>query len=180
MTSVVRVAYRLETGLRDLASRVALRRGWTPAALAYPGYGGGERVRVLGRVLLAPPGVDPGARRGIPGWRRLLTLEQPGALVTVEAAGARRTVESDQTGLIDATLEVALSPGRAAATLRTARREPVPAPVHVASPGSTLGVVCDIDDTVWITGLTHPLRAAWRTLAAPRPGATRCRGWRRC
>lgn len=25
-------------------------------------------------------------------------------------------------------------------------------------------MVCDVDDTVWSTGLRHPLRAAWRTL----------------
>lgn len=39
----------------------------------------------------------------------------------------------------------------------------MPAPVYVASPDATRGVVCDIDDTVWITGIRHPLRAAWRT-----------------
>ncbi|MGY1590969.1 phosphatase domain-containing protein [Geodermatophilus sp. SYSU D00708] len=39
----------------------------------------------------------------------------------------------------------------------------MPAPVHVASPDANRGVVCDLDDTVWITGIRHPLRAAWRT-----------------
>jgi phosphatidate phosphatase APP1 len=35
--------------------------------------------------------------------------------------------------------------------------------VYVASPAAPHGVVCDIDDTVWVTGLRYPLRAAWRT-----------------
>ena len=47
----------------------------------------------------------------------------------------------------------------------------MPAPVHVASPDATRGIVCDIDDTVWITGIRHPLRAAWRTFAGN--GSTR-------
>ncbi|OMQ15647.1 hypothetical protein A7K94_0208025 [Modestobacter sp. VKM Ac-2676] len=44
--------------------------------------------------------------------------------------------------------------------------------MHVAGPEEQRGVVCDVDDTVWITGLRHPLRAAWRTLARSSSGRT--------
>ena len=40
--------------LRGAASRLARRAGWQPTVLPHPGYGSGNRVRVLGRVLLAP------------------------------------------------------------------------------------------------------------------------------
>ena len=116
-----------------------------------------------GRLLLAPAGTDPNARRDIPGWRRLLTLEQPHGEIDVSLGGARVRARADEAGLIDVIIPVELPPGPAAALLHVEGRPPVPAPVHVASPDATRGVVCDIDDTVWITGIRHPLRAAWRT-----------------
>ena len=53
MSRAITAAYRLETGLRDLASRIARGFGWTPVAIPYPGYGSGGRVRVLGQDLQA-------------------------------------------------------------------------------------------------------------------------------
>ncbi|WP_241175873.1 phosphatase domain-containing protein [Modestobacter sp. KNN46-3] len=169
---LVRIAYRLENGLRDQLARVARRRGWHPAALSYPGYGASGSARVLGRLLLAPAGTDPGARRHIPGWRRLLTLEQPQGEVEIELGGVRHRARSDDAGLVDVTLDVELPPGRAEAELVVPGREPVRATVHVAGPDVRRGVVCDVDDTVWVTGLRHPLRAAWRTLARSSSGRT--------
>lgn len=132
--------------------------------LPYSGYAGPERARVLGRLVLAPADVDPAARRGIPGWRRLLTLESPGTPVEVELGEAREAATSDSAGVVDVALDTSMPPGVARAALRVAGRGPVPANVHVASADAAVGVVCDVDDTVWITGLAHPFRAAWRTL----------------
>src|SRR4051812_13406742 len=87
MVSLPALARHGDDALRDLASRLARRAGWTPAVLAHPGYGSGGRVRVLGRVLLAPGGAHPETRRAVPGWQRFLTLESPGAEVVVEVAG---------------------------------------------------------------------------------------------
>ena len=162
---VVAAAYRMETGLRNGLAALARRRGWTTAALAYPGYGGQGSARVLGRLLLAPPGTDPQGRRDVPGWRRLLTLEQPDGEVDLSLGGIRLRARADEAGLIDATVPVDLPPGTAEALLHVDGRPSVAAPVHVAAPDAAHGIVCDVDDTVWITGLRHPLRAAWRTLA---------------
>lgn len=164
--TAITAAYRTETGLRDLFASGAAKRGWTPAVLPYSGYGGEHRARVLGRVVLAPASVDPAARRGIPGWRRLITLECPAADAEVEFAGARTTVTSDSSGLVDTTITVdsTPAPGIVQALIHVAGRGPVPAHVHVAAPDSRLGIVCDIDDTVWLTGITQPRKAAWRTL----------------
>ncbi|SCX38089.1 Phosphatidate phosphatase APP1 [Klenkia marina] len=163
--SVVGAAYRFETGLRDLASRVARAFGWTPVAIAYPGYGSGGRVRVLGRVLLAPAGTHPESRLRIPGWQRFLTLEAPRTEVVVEVAGTRRRLTSDDDGLLDAVLPAARPlEGRPTVSARmgTGLRWAT-APVHLASSDAHRGVVCDIDDTVLVTDIAHPLRAAYRT-----------------
>ncbi|GAA4748821.1 hypothetical protein GCM10023328_34130 [Modestobacter marinus] len=168
----IRIAYRAENGLRDQLARVARRRGWHPAALTFPGYGAGGRARVLGRLLLAPVGTDPGARRDIPGWRRFLTLEEPGGDVELALGGVRRRARSDAAGLVDVTLDVELPPGPAQVEFLVPGREPARATVHVAGPDARRGVVCDVDDTVWVTGLRHPLRAAWRTFGRSSSGRT--------
>nr|WP_221203520.1 phosphatase domain-containing protein [Modestobacter versicolor] len=162
------MARRADGALRDLASRLARRAGWTPAVLAHPGYGSGGRVRVLGRVLLAPPGAHPEERRAaVPGWQRFLTLESPGAEVVVEVAGQRTVVRSDDDGLVDATLEVDLPDAGALPVRLAAGERSATGTVHLASPDAARGVVCDIDDTVLVTGIATPLRAAWRTFVQP-------------
>lgn len=159
------VAYRLETGLRDLASGIARRRGWTPTPLPYPGYGSGGRVRVLGRVLLAPAGTHPESRLPVPGWQRFLTLEAPRTEVEVSVAGTTRVVVSDDDGLVDTVLEVDRPlEGRpdVPVWMRAGHRS-ASAPAHLSSTDAHRGVVCDIDDTVLVTEIAHPLRAFWRT-----------------
>ena len=167
----VATAYRVQTRVNAVLSDRARRRGWTTAALGYPGYAAQGRARVRGRLLLAPAGTDPDARADVPGWRRLLTLEQPAGEIDVSLGTTRVRARADEAGLIDLTVPVDLPPGRIEAFLHVEGRPPVPAPVHVASPDATRGIVCDIDDTVWITGIRHPLRAAWRTFAGN--GSTR-------
>ncbi|MFI7744804.1 phosphatase domain-containing protein [Kocuria rhizosphaericola] len=61
-------------------------------------------------------------------------------------------------------LDTPLEPGAGTALLHVHGREQVPATVHVMSGEPVRGVVCDIDDTVWVTGISHPARATWRTL----------------
>ncbi|HEV7726934.1 MAG TPA: phosphatase domain-containing protein [Modestobacter sp.] len=169
MVSLPGLARRADDAVRSVLSRVARRRGWTPAVLAHPGYGSGGRVRVLGRVLLAPPGAHPEERRAVPGWQRFLTLESPHSEVEVEVAGQRHRVRSDADGLVDVTLDLPAEladRGQVTVVLHAGNRS-AGAPVHLASPDAARGVVCDIDDTVLVTGITTPLRAAWRTFVQP-------------
>ncbi|MFP7761612.1 App1 family protein [Marisediminicola sp. LYQ85] len=162
----ITVAYRTETGVRDWLSRRAVRRGWTPAVIPYSGYASGGHARVLGRVVLAPASVDPSGRRDVRGWRRLLTLESPGAEVHVELAGSTTTVRSNEAGIIDARIDFdsPVDSSTADATLTVGARDAIVASIHVVSEKPVRGVVCDIDDTAWVTGISHPIRAAWRTL----------------
>ena len=167
MVSFPALARRVDGASRDLLSRLARRAGWTPAVLAHPGYGSGGRVRVLGRVLLAPAGTHPEDRRAVPGWQRFLTLESAGAEVVVEVAGRRTLVRSDDDGLVDVTLQVDLPDTGALPVRLTAGARSADTVVHLASPDAARGVVCDIDDTVLVTGIATPLRAAWRTFVQP-------------
>lgn len=164
-----RVVRRGDRGAHALAERWMRARGWRSSVVAYPGYAVGDRVRVLGRALLAPPGA-PGDDRATRGWRRLLTLEEAGAEVRVDVAGWSRTVRCDDSGLLDVTLDVPGGLGRtdgsvAEVRLQAGDRAPVVAPVRVFAAEATRGVVCDIDDTIWLTGIRHPWKAAWRTFA---------------
>ncbi|MGY1845366.1 App1 family protein [Modestobacter sp. SYSU DS0875] len=170
MVSLPALARRADAALRALLSRWARRAGWTPAVLAHPGYGSDGRARVLGRVLLAPAGAHPEDRRAVPGWQRFLTLESPRTEVTVELAGQRHVVRSDDDGLLDVTLDLPLpDAGSVPVLLRAGGRESRSV-VHLASPSAARGVVCDIDDTVLVTGISTPLRAAWRTFVKPMSG----------
>ena len=49
-------AARLEAGIHRRVERRLTARGWSPSVVPYVGYGGPGWVRVLARVLLAPPG----------------------------------------------------------------------------------------------------------------------------
>ncbi len=163
--TAIRAFFRAETGLTALAARAALRRGWTEAVLPVTGIAVGDRVRVLARVVLAAPGAEPSEVVGVAGWRRLLTIERPGAEVEVELAGRRHELCSGEGGFVDVEVQERLEPGTAEVRFQVTGRRQVAAEVQVASPQATVGVVCDIDDTAWVTGLRHPLRAAWRTFA---------------
>ncbi|MFN3865887.1 MAG: App1 family protein [Demequina sp.] len=165
-SKAITAAYRAENGVREWFARRALRNGWTPAVLPYSGYSSGDTARVLGRVVLAPPSFDLAARRGMRGWRHLLTLERPNTDVQITLGQTTITATSDEAGIVDVrvSLESPLPLGMARAKLELPGREPVPASVHAISAEPVRGVVCDIDDTAWVTGLAHPFRAAWRTL----------------
>ncbi|MFI7481283.1 phosphatase domain-containing protein [Kocuria sp. M1R5S2] len=86
--------------------------------------------------------------------------------MTIKLCGTTTTVTSDSAGIIDARLPLD-SPwetGTTRALLHPDGPEQVPATLHVMNAEPVRGVVCDIDDIVWFTGISHPARAAWRTL----------------
>src|SRR5947209_3086165 len=93
-------AARTEDLLRALLNRRLVRRGWRPQVLPFAGYGTageGGWVRLLGRVLLRPPGAfwntfvrQEAARLPVPGMPLLyhaLLDAHPGAFVVYLSTG---------------------------------------------------------------------------------------------
>jgi phosphatidate phosphatase APP1 len=137
----------------------ALRgRGWVPRVLPLTGYGADGWVRVLARVLLAPPGT-PREALDARGWRHFLTPSASGVPVTVRLGETTHVVTTDYDGYVDVRLPGDLPPGWQSATLTVGDRRPVEAPLRVVGPETRLGLLSDIDDTVIVTMLPRPLVA---------------------
>jgi phosphatidate phosphatase APP1 len=105
---------RLEYRFHAWRERRARARGLRASVSAYPGYGGEDWVRVLGRVLIVPP-VRARRRRGddggVRGWRSFAAVPVGYATVTVSVDGVTHEVIADRGGVIDAVLPARLQPG---------------------------------------------------------------------
>ena len=145
-------------------------RGWRHRVVPHAGYGNGEVVRVLARVILAPPTYDPAAGDALlqrRGWRNFFTAEALDVPVTVTVAGEEHQVRTDRSGNVDARLpNPGLAPGWAEVTVQAADSQPATARVRVIGDDVELGIVSDIDDTVLSTYLPRPLVAAYNTFVA--------------
>ena len=139
------------------------RRGWAPRIIAYTGYGADGWVRVMARVLLAPPDTGTQELRLGRGWRRFFSASAAGIDVLVEVGGRHHTVVSGRGGYVDTVLHAQLPAGWAQATLTAERAPAVVGEIRVIDPSVGLGVISDIDDTVLITALPRPLLAFWNT-----------------
>ncbi len=156
--ALTRHAHRLDAAVRAQVGRGLRSRGWSPAVVGYPGYGGPGWVRVLARVLLDPPGVSerPEDRRG---WRRFVSPSAAQVPVRVGVGGQEHLLVSGPDGHIDARVPCDLPPGWGTVSLRVDGGEPVEAPVRIVGPDTRLGMVSDLDDTVIVTNLPRPLLA---------------------
>lgn len=182
---VVRAAMAVE-GALQVAVLVVLRvRGrHLPMVVPFIGHGTTRRVRVGGRVVLGRPEVaappvgvpeapdpTPRSRRAVlrATLARFLTVEVPGAVVTVSGPGVDTRIRADRDGYLDAVLDVAepLSPGWHAFELRLHDGAAVSAQVLVVDPEARIGLVSDVDDTIVETGLTRGIEFVRATLLTP-------------
>lgn len=147
------------------------RRGWRPTPLVFPSYGraagadGEGWIRLLGRVLVLPPDAPTTTDGRSRGWRRYVTIADPGGSpVTVEVDGQRVSGTTVPGGYLDERLPVEMPPGRHEVRVTTADGATGIGTVTVVDPATLRrGVVSDIDDTVVITSLPRPLVAFWNT-----------------
>ena len=171
-------AARLEYAFDSRLAAFLQRRGWTARIEPYVGYGSQGWVRVLGRVVLAGPGVRdadlPGAGAhpasgparpvtALRGWRSFAVVPLPFARVHAVVDGVASRLVADRGGFVDSIIDSALAPGWHDVELVTAGGRTATVPVIVIDPDTRFGVVSDIDDTVMITRLPRPLIAAWNT-----------------
>lgn len=160
-------AARWEARGKATLARVLRARGWTPCVLPYTAYGTAGTVRVLARVVLAPPETGHAEVAGARGWRRFMTATVADVPVTVTLGSHRHRVRSQRDGYIDTVLTADLPPGWGSGTLSaegaSADEGTVKTAVRVVGGERGLGLVSDIDDTVIITALPRPLVAFWNT-----------------
>ncbi len=186
-TLVVRVAMAAESVVQAGVLLVLRVRGrHLPMIVPFIGHGSTRRVRVGGRVVLGRPGAAAPAvgvpeapppslrsRRAVlrASIARFLTVEVPGATVTVSGPGVAAKVHADRDGYVDAVLDVsgdALTPGWHEFELRLRDGvAAVAAQVLVVDPAARIGVVSDVDDTILETGLTRGIEFLRATLLTP-------------
>ena len=186
------IAARVDDVVNALRNRLFRRRGWRPRIVPYTGYGSTHEVRLLARVLLAPPVTDRDPRmdaaadpdpdstaarqRATRGWRRFLTTPIPAARVEVDVDGSTYHLVTDRRGYLDARIAVTLPAGWHDLPIRVDRGRPSRLRVRVVGDEPTLGIVSDIDDTVMITHLPRPLLAAWNTFVLRESARVAVRG----
>jgi phosphatidate phosphatase APP1 len=156
---------RLEYRFHAWRERRARRRGQKPTVAPFPGYAGPDWVRVLGRVMIAPPvkTTESGEYAGVRGWRSFVAVPIGYAQVTVSIGGVDHEVVADRGGVIDTRLPAKLEPGWQTFTMSVEGGEPVETRTFVVGSDVEFGVVSDVDDTVMVTALPRPLLAAWNS-----------------
>lgn len=147
----------------------ARRRGAQPRILSFTGYGSPRWVRIFSRVLLANPAwseaeyVAQILRDGVRGWQNFVSPPIAYAKVDIEVNGERHTVRADRNGVVDARIDTQLTPGWSTVTLHVEDAESSSQDVLIIDDDTTQAVICDVDDTVWVTALPRPFTAAWNS-----------------
>ncbi|KHK98968.1 ACP synthase [Microbacterium mangrovi] len=156
---------RAEYRFHAWRERRARHRGLVPTVTAFPGYGGEDWVRVLGRVLITSPipSKSDGEYARVRGWRSFVAVPIGFAQVSITVGGVTHEVVADRGGVVDAVLPARLSPGWQTLTMTVEDGDAVEARVFIVGADVRFGVVCDIDDTVMVTSLPRPLIAAWNS-----------------
>jgi phosphatidate phosphatase APP1 len=157
-------AARMEDALHAFRERNARRRGLIPTVVPYSGYGAPGWIRVLCRVLLTKEGERRSTEHThVRGWRSFTSVPIDAVVVDAVIDGVTFHVTADRGGVVDARIEVDLTPGWHTIVLRTEGSLDAHAQVFVIDPSVEFGIISDIDDTVMVTALPRPLLAAWNT-----------------
>ncbi|MCR2765150.1 DUF2183 domain-containing protein [Microbacterium sp. zg.B48] len=156
---------RLEYRFHSWRERRARARGLTPTVTPFPGYGGPDWVRVLGRVMIVRPAPSSASieYESVRGWRSFAAVPVGYAQVQITVADAVHEVVADRGGVIDTVIPAHLAPGWQTLTMSVEGGEPVETRVFVVGADVRLGIVSDVDDTVMVTALPRPLLAAWNS-----------------
>ena len=159
------VAARIEDAYTAFRAKSARATGQLPTVVAFRGYGSASSVRILARVLYVNP--DPRThkvRKYVRGWRAFTGVPVAHTKVSVKIGSHKFKVTSDRGGVIDASLPVNLPVGLHTVLMRVRKGHGwSSSDVTVVNNTTTVGIVCDIDDTVMVTALPRLLLAAWNT-----------------
>lgn len=158
------VARKTEKIINRVSTARAYKAGWKPTLVGYHGYGDAERVRVLARVLMQDPAAKDNDAPVQRGFRQFFTVQVGGHPVTAHVGDAVVHTRTDDNGYVDIPVpDHGLEPGWHTVRLEVAGGEDAHAEVLVVEPGTKVGIVSDIDDTVMITWLPRALIAAYNS-----------------
>ncbi|MFC0628940.1 App1 family protein [Kribbella deserti] len=159
-------ASRLEDWFNLGLQAILRRKGWRERIIPHMGYGNGEFVRVLARVVLSR---DPRSQprydedQVVRGWRVFVTAPAVGVPVSIVVGGETYEAVTDRGGFVDLSVPQSLDPGWHEISLGVDGEQRARGKVLVFDPNAEVGLVSDIDDTVMLTMLPRPLIAAWNT-----------------
>ena len=102
-------------------------------------------------------------RDGVRGWQNFVSPPIAYAKVTIEINGQYHQKRADRNGVVDTVIDAALTPGWATVTLHVAGAESRNQDVLIVSENTTNAIICDVDDTVWVTALPRLFTAAWNS-----------------
>ncbi|WP_433558422.1 App1 family protein [Pseudonocardia xinjiangensis] len=192
---IIAVGLRVEDFAESVVAALARLRGRRhPVIVPFIGHGTTRRVRVGARLVLgreaAAPSVlatasgegpaTPRSRRAVlrASIARFLTIEVPGAEVTIHLPGGDVVVRTDRDGYVDHEVELTdVAPGWLEVGLTGPAGSTATARVLVTDPDARIGLVSDVDDTIVDTGITRGLDFLRVTLLTdvqdrtPLPGA---------
>jgi phosphatidate phosphatase APP1 len=157
-------AARIEDRFHAWRERRGRRRRLVPTVIPYTGYGAPGWARVLCRVVLARPEASAIQRAAkVRGWRSFVSIPTAHQRVIAHIEGRSFELVADRGGVVDARIDVDLSPGWHAISLDADGSDPVEARLFIVDPAERFGLLSDIDDTVMVTALPRPFLAAWNT-----------------
>ena len=156
---------RLEHRFHVWRERRARKKGKSATIVPFPGYGGSDWVRLVGRVLIVTPRrrASNGEVASVRGWRSYAGIPVSFATVQVTIGSTTHDVVADRGGVVDTVIPADLPAGWQTITMSVEGQEPVSGSVFIVDESVDFGVVCDVDDTVMVTALPRPFVAAWNS-----------------
>lgn len=168
-----------------ISSAIGKQLNWRPSVEPYVGYGTDDYSRLICRTVYAPARSEPG--RLVRGLRAMLMVPAPAThvriaidaapLTTVQIGSSEvydrvdhgrdrsgETIISEVSGYLDLVAERRLEPGIHTVSYQVAHRKPVASQLFTIAPGTPIGVISDVDDTIMVTQAPSPLRAAYNLL----------------
>lgn len=168
-----------------LSTVMVRRMEWFAKVEPYVGYGTDDYSRLICRTVYAPQRSQSGlSMRGIRGMLAVpasgtqvriaidsvpLETVQVGLSEVYDRVDSRRRTGSeyavsDGSGYLDLVAQRRLAPGIHKVSYRVAGRRPVTSNLFTIAPGTRIGVISDVDDTIMITQAPSVWKAAYNLL----------------
>ena len=185
----VRIFRRIVTGVFSLWAKISTtivtNLNWGQQVEPYVGYGTSNFSRLICRTVYEPLRRKPGAL--MRGWRGMLAVPAPKVKVKLSIDGVpvetvqvgtsevydrvdrfrERSIDyavSDSAGYLDLVADRALEPGIHHVSYQVEGRHAVDSNLFTIAPGTRVGVISDVDDTIMITQAPTLWKAAYNLL----------------